>query len=609
MGDAIAWSYDLLSNDEQRMFRLLGAFVGTWTVDAAAAIYGQDEIGADGSEDSELASSRSEVLELISSLVDQSLVQRVAGTDGAPRFMMLEVIREFARAQLELLGETDKVLQRHATYYLEFAEASDQALIGPDQSSWLARLEAEQGNLRAALEWTAGQPDMSQGLRLAAALARFWMMHGHVKEGRGWLDRMLAQHGTSSVEIPLDLEARALSRAGWLAHYFDDNAATPLLEESLQLFRRLGDTRGVADVLASQGMMARAIGDYDSAISQLQQCVAIYRDLGDHEGIGRSLYRLAHLFREQGKYEEARLLGNECLSVFREIGDKSGEATAILILGDIARDLGETRLVHDYCSESLELFRALGELWGVGFSLYNLGMAALFERDFERASGLVRDSIKLFRELENDPSIAEALTGMGRISVQQGEIASAQNYFVEGLDIARRIGPRWLIATCLEGSSHIAASLGDGRRTVTLAGAASRLRDEIGVPIPPSARNELENTLQRARSTLNRKDFDEAWELGLHIPIDEAIVQSRSSPAIPSSSKVVDRLQSDFSLTDREQEVLRLLAAGLTDRQIGESLFISPRTVHRHVASLYEKLGAHTRTAAVAAGQRAGFLS
>src|SRR5262245_15577274 len=179
------------------------------------------------------------------------------------------------------------------------------------------------------------------------------MMHGHGHEGRAWLDRMLARRKADSSEIPAKVEARALSRAGWIAHYFDYSSAAPLLEQSLDLYRRVGEQRGEVEALANLGMMARIHGDYAGAVSRLRQRVERYRELDGPQGLARSLYRLAHLRREQGFFEDAVQLIDECLTLFRSVGDRSGEAAAILSLGDVARDTGNVAETRSRCNESL----------------------------------------------------------------------------------------------------------------------------------------------------------------------------------------------------------------------------------------------------------------
>ncbi len=609
MRDAIAWSYDLLAPEERRLFRRLGVFVGGWTLEAAAHVCGDRNLESENAGQTDSAAVVSDVFDLMSSLVDQSLVQRLRKKDGESRFELLETIREFAQLQLAEGDQLEEIRRRHFHYYLELAEQADLALTGQEQSRWLSKLESDQGNLRVALGWACEQPDAALGLRLATALTRFWMIHSHGMEGRAWLERMLAQRRTTSVEIPIQIEAKALSRAGWLTQYYDYKAAYPLLDESLALYRTLEEPRELAEVLANLGMSARSDGDYDQATGHLSTCLELCRDLNDRQGIGRSLYRLAHLKREQGQFDEAHSLIDESLRYFRDLGDRSGEAAAVLSLGDIARDVGEVEAVRAQCSESLGMFRDLGEMWGAGYSLYNLGLASLFDGSLDDARSRVSESIEIFRDLENTPSLAEARTGLGRVALKQANLTEAGENFVEAINIALRVGPRLLIATSLEGMACASAMTGDAQSCAMLAGAATSLREEIAAPLPPSARVELDEALKLARSRLGEAIFNEVWEEGNALPATDAISLARSIRFAPVSiGNETDSEAPSVHLTQREREVLSLMASGMTDRQIAEALFISPRTVHRHIAGLYEKLGVHTRTGAVAAAKSTRLL-
>jgi predicted ATPase/DNA-binding CsgD family transcriptional regulator len=618
MREAIAWSYDPLSPEEQTLFRRLGVFVGGFTLDAAEVVGSDGQTGrrAGGQNDDATALSACpsarlsvSVLDLVASLVDQSLVHRTVGADGEPRFAMLETIREFARDRLADSGEAEEIPRRHAACFLDLAERADRALTGPEQRLWLTRLEVDHGNLRAALGWALAEADATFGLRLASALARFWVTHGHVKEGRDWLRRMLALPDTDGSDVAIAVRANALARAGWLAHCHDDYAAAAqLLEESLALYRPLGQSEHLADRLMNQGMMARAEGDYGQAVWFFQQCIDLYREVGDRGGVGRSLYRLAHVVREQGETDRARTLSQECLTQFRASGDRSGEAAAQLSLCDVARDVGDGIAVRAHCTESLRLFRELGEPWGTGFSLYNLGMAAYGDGDLEQALALVNESLVVFRELDNASCVAEALLGLARITCARGQVEDANGMFLESLDVTWRVGPRILVAAGLEGLAHVRALAGDGHRAARLAGAAAALRTGIGAPLPPSARADGAVATSQARAAIGGPSYLAAWDEGRALPLSDAIAEALSSP-VPLSVAGTGRPSTPaVRLTDREGEVLRLLAAGFTDRQIADALFLSPRTVHRHVGRLYDKLDVHTRTAAVAAAQAAGLL-
>jgi predicted ATPase len=230
----MAWSYNLLHAGEQALFRRLSVFTGGCTLAAVAAVC---QVG------SEL---EGEVLGWLGTLVDQSLLVRASAADEEPRFAMLETVREYALEQLEAAGEATALRDRHLAWCVALAEAAQAPLEGPQQGMWLARLEREHDNLRAALAWSGapgrgGTERAASGLQLASALWWFWWLRGHVSEGRGWLERMLGQE----TGVPAAPRARALNAAGVLAMTQDDHAqARALLEECLALRRALEDRQG-----------------------------------------------------------------------------------------------------------------------------------------------------------------------------------------------------------------------------------------------------------------------------------------------------------------------------------------------------------------------------
>jgi predicted ATPase len=240
----IAWSHDLLRRDEQRLYRGLTVFVGGCTVEAVEAVYlSQSGLAIDA-------------LEAVGALLDKSLLRQVEGVDGELRLQMLETIREFGQQQLELSGEAGPLRRRHAEYFGAFVEQADSHLRGAGTVQWLDRLEAEHDNLRAALAFSLETGDAALGLRFVGILAWFWWLHGHLREGRRWLEAVLA----ASREVRTRFRARALNGLGLLMYWMGDTE-TPVLEENLTLARELGDQSGIAWALYSMGRAAFAGGD------------------------------------------------------------------------------------------------------------------------------------------------------------------------------------------------------------------------------------------------------------------------------------------------------------------------------------------------------------
>ncbi len=244
MRDAIAWSHDLLTPEEQALFRWLAVFVGGFTLEGAeAVVFAGDALDLD-------------VFEGVASLVDKSLLRQEVGPDEEPRFAMLETIREFGLERLAARGEEAAIQNAHAAYFLALVEQAESALLGPEQMAWLTWLDAAHDNLRAALDWCLAS-DAEAGLRLAGALSLFWQVRGYLLEGRRWLEALLAQAPQRAA-----LRAKALHAAGQLArHQADIASGISLCEESLAIYRELGDKRGGAYVLRTLGLLVSDGGD------------------------------------------------------------------------------------------------------------------------------------------------------------------------------------------------------------------------------------------------------------------------------------------------------------------------------------------------------------
>jgi predicted ATPase/class 3 adenylate cyclase len=375
----IGWSYDLLAPAEQHLFRRLAVFAGGWMLEAAEAVCS----AVDGLD--------TEVLEGLGALVDQSLVRRHdVGTQREPRFSMLETIHEYGLEQLATSGEAEALRRAHAAYYLALAEEAAPNLTGPQQGVWLDRLEREHDNLRAALAWARDRGEAALGLRLAAALWRFWYTHGYLSEGRAWLEDMLAlpAGGESQAEGPV--RARALYGAATLASTQDDfDRAAALWEASLALSRELDDKAIMASALNALGLAALQEGDAQRAAPLVAESLAVSRAIGDPWAIARALLSLAQTAYVQGEYSRAEALFEECLALMRQAGSTSHSAVALLYLGHAARAQGNFRRATALYQEGLALSQGLGDKLRVLRELEGLATAVAAEGRAERATRLL----------------------------------------------------------------------------------------------------------------------------------------------------------------------------------------------------------------------------
>ena len=523
--DTLAWSYDLLDPAEQMLFRWLAVFSGGWTLEAAEAVCN----AADGLP--------FDILDGLQSLIDKSLLREAAGIAGEPRYGMLETIREYALDRLQANGEMAALQWRHAAYYLAFAETAAPEVLGPQQVAWLDRLEVDHNNLRAALAWSRAEREQwEEGVRLAIALGDFWGRRGYMSEGRRWLEGALAQmEGRAAEPRACALRAEALYGAATLAMLqYDTTTPPPLLEESLALFRALGNTWGVASALRNLGCTAAILeGDHGRGIALLEESLALFHTLGDRWGMAWTLSFLGWAFHAQGNYTRAARLLEESLAHFREAGDLHGIGTALGNLGTLTAKQGDFTQAAVCLRESLGLHRAMGSKVGIGIALEAVaGLEALQAHEPEAMARAARLC-----------AAAEAL---------HASLGSEAFAGVRG-DRERMVAT---LRTCLD-EEAFAVTWAEGRAMTPEQAIAYALEDA-----PHS---------------------------------EQAIARH---PPLPQTAPAAESRQYPAGLTDREVEILRLVTQGLTYAQIAERLIISSHTVNAHLRTIYGKLGVNSRSSA-----------
>ena len=526
--DAVAWSYGLLTADEQSIFRCLGVFMGGFGLDAAEYVMrmsGGERDEAARRQDGETASSSPDAMfDGLVSLVDKSLVHQepwdAEYSVGEPRFSMLETIRGFALEQLIASGDEDVVRGAHAEWCLSLTQGILKSTFLPGGQQELRRLEVEHPNLRSTLTWLDRRGDRDRLLRLATALGRFWFLHGHFDEGRSWLERALSD---SQGVAPLD-RARTQFELGQL-HYVqgERERGEVLLRESIDVLREHDDVLTLTGALIWTAWMEIFRGDYDHAERVLEEAIARAANIPDPvvaaSATSRVLSNLGVVAHERGDLEIARARHEQALDICREIGDVIGVIRSLRDLGDVACD--------------------------------------------------------------------------------QNDYAGAITAYRECLTLLGNRGYPLVVVNALVRSALAAAVWGQPERAARLLGAAevARERFRLGVDLPAEqAAHERAATLVRA--ALGEEGLRAAWAAGRRFSLATAIAEVQDlAPPVAADPGTTDRITS--GLSPREEEVLRLLVAGQSDRQIAEALFISVRTAEGHVAHLLAKLGVPTRAAAV----------
>lgn len=521
---AVAWSYDLLTAEEQRLFARLAVFNGRWTLEAAEAI-----CAAPGEQGTE-------TLELLTSLVDKSLVQQEEAASGEVRFRMLETIREYAREQLEARSDIEALRRRHAEHYVAYAEGAEPHFTGPEQALWLDRMAAEQGNAREALYWAIdhakGSDDrenwqqrqgeavrdgeaLELGLRLAGALGVFWSIRGPLSEGRVWLEELLLlaaareQRGSGMAQAAtrrrtIAVRAKALRAAAQLAeHEYNFKRASAWLEESVRLYQELGDREGEAAVLNRLGIATLDAGRYSEATAWFERCLALRREAGDSRGMAGSLTNMGVVALHLGEYAQASSWLADALACFREVGDISAS-------GEVA-----TPTV------------------GIANVLANLGVVTYYRGEYDGAAALLRQCLALFRQLGFGGGAAVSLHFLGNVARERGDMGHAVTLYRESLDLFHSYPNRQGIVQCLEDMGRLASLCGDAERAARLWGAVEALRSAIpGLLRLHGEHARYERDVAALRARLGEEVFAAAWMSGRSLSLEQAITYARGLVAL-----------------------------------------------------------------------------
>jgi predicted ATPase/class 3 adenylate cyclase len=475
----IDWSYGLLEEGEKVLFARLSVFAGGRTLAAMEAICDAEGDLPGG------------VLDGVSVLVDENLLRQEEGVGGEPRFVMLETIHEYAREKLQESGQTEDLRRRHARYFLAKAEEAEPELMGAEQAEWLKRLELELDNLRLALSWEQEQDEAELGLRLGAALWRFWIMSGRYGEGRKRLEAALAADN----EAPLLVRAKATHVAGFLAA--GEGAllrSQPHLDEALTLYRRSGSAEGIAMTLATLGLLASYRGDLERAKKLRKESFDRYRKLGDPwqfpgslrafaaDQYIRLLRGLAVDLEAEGNFTRGVALREEGLALSRKWGDSALVAVNLLGMGNLALDQHNPERAVQHLEEGLALARKVYTGYVPGL-LGALGDALLAQGDNERALTVYKESIAVLRKTGQGPSLSGVLEGM----------------------------------------ASLAAASEDDVRAARLWGAGETALQIVGATLTPADLALYEPYLDAARSRLGEVAWEEALTEGRNMALEEVI--------------------------------------------------------------------------------------
>ncbi|HLZ25716.1 MAG TPA: LuxR C-terminal-related transcriptional regulator [Chloroflexota bacterium] len=537
------WSYFLLSPSERERFERLAVFAGGFDLDGVAAIWSGDAREATTDE-----------LDVLTGLVDRSIVTAQPEAAGM-RYRLLEPVRQYAQARLTERGAWEATCKQHAAYFVRLAEQAEQGLKGPDARAWVARLELEHDNLRAVLRRSldAGEPEIP--LRIGSALRNFWAQFGYRNEGRRWQEEAVA----IEADLPPTVRANAVLTAAAMAH---------------------------------------AVGDYRGVRTWFEQAGAYWREVGDPAALSLALgyygRAVAATAQTPADYERGKALLHEAIAVCRETGTAWWPANAMLLLGISAWEHAELELAATILAEVEAILRHNGDTHGLSHVTLNLGGVLRDQGDLLGAQRLIEESLAVSRAINCEGGAGVALYYLAGLTRLQGDPVGAAQQALEGVLLQHRVGNISFLVNGVELLGDIACEQRLAERTVTLLSGAASIREHTGVPIPPILRPAYDRDLATARGAIGANRYAAVWAAGSAMTVDH-LVEYASQPdaaSAPPPTSPVD------PLSQRERQVIALLARGFTNRQIAAELIISGRTADAHVAHILAKLDLSTRAQA-----------
>jgi predicted ATPase/DNA-binding CsgD family transcriptional regulator len=552
MDAMLEWSHRMLEPEEQRLFRRLSVFRGSFSLAAAESVCAGYLLDV------------ADVLDTLAVLIDRSLVQ-VVDHPEEPRYRLLATVRQYAAAKLWDGPEGPTVHGRHASHFLTLAEAARDRVDGPEQTRWLERLELEHDNLEAALQWLS-QESIDDGARLARLLWPFWYQRGYYQEARTRFEHLL----TRAAEISPARRAR---------------------------------------VLVSAGEVAFLQCEYATAAEHLQTALELVNDLGDERAAATALQRLGSIAREQARYDEARDLHCRSLEIWEKLGDEIGAAASKDYLGFVAWLSGDPQAGEQHCEAALAVFKRAGNVRAIATTLINLGACALYRDELALARERLEPALSSARTLGFQEAIAWAVHELAIVTRRERRPASEYAPMLrEALLVHQQLGDRWRLASVLEEIAIAVLVRHDPGLAVEVLATAEALREQLGAPIPPAEAPDRDGALEQLNRKLSVAKLDAARSAGRGRPLEYTIDQAVEAIDDLDAAGGAREDLAVPDLTPRELAVLELMVAGHTNREIASSLYISPSTAGVHVSNILRKLGAKRRVDAAGIAHRMGLL-
>jgi len=598
--NTLKWSYDLLEQQERWLFRLFSVFIGGCTLEALEAVAAT------------LTGTNVPLLDLVTALLDKSLLMPVEQEGEEPRFAMLETVREYGLEVLRECGESEASHQAHATYYLRLSEVAEAHFKGGGQQVvWLKRLSQEQANLRATFSWWLERRDAQSLLQLSGVLWWYWNLRGSSSEALEWLHTALQLPGAKE---PTAARARALCGAGFLTVYLHSPRREGLasLEESLATASHLGEQLVMAETCGWYAQAQIYVKDYRAARTLAEQGITLSQTIGERRFVVFNESMLALVIEKEGREAEAVAHWEQSLALARELDEHVALGTrARRHLAALALARGDYAQATALLEENLALSSEAGNKTALSWALAGLAELARLQGDNARARALCAEGLALARDTGDRYATSRLLYIQGNIAQAQEEHERAVSSYREGLSLAATIDASEIAGHCLLGLAREALSAGNFQQATSLFAAATR-RLTLTRQLAPVDQKVYELDLAELRVRLDSAAFTAAWAEGETMTLQQALAfsdvqhQEQVSSSMPHSiaerpapgNRQPRTSRYPDGLTAREVEVLRLVAQGWTDAQIAEELVISARTVNAHLSSIYRKIRVSSRHAA-----------
>ncbi len=549
---AIEWSFVLLKLPERALLRRLAVFENGWTVDAAGVVADTEDLGLN-------------ILDGLAALADRHLVRVTSSKDGV-RFSMLKTIRDFALERLMECGELDWVTQRHAEYFLDFAETAETHLQDSNRDTWLDQLESEVENFWAVLRWAQSALKLEISMRLGSALSGLWFMRDYAIEGSRWL--------TESLKI---------------VDSSDASLETPVLAKGLRV----------------AGELALTLGDFAESARLLERCLVLFRELRDGFLIAKVLDNLGNVAAFQGEPVRAQAFFQEALVWARREGNLKLTAHVLGDLGIHYAETGELDLAQEAYREALEMMKVNDDQRGIARMAGRLGDLAIRRGNLKDAQKLLEENLPILRQLKLSFATADALAQLAVVALLQHLPERALRLTREALGICVQMGQQHGIKSNLEILAVVAVALKKSEVAARLFGVVAVLNKDIGMASDQFWNTIYQEYISKARLALGSQ-FDTAFAHGGGWSLDQALEQAfafetdtERAPALKPVVNAVPEPEFLTLLSPRELEVLKVVARGLSNKEAAKELKVSAHTVKFHLNAVFNKLECRTRAQAV----------